>query len=163
MNSNTSDIIRMCFKSMYTFQSIVVEYTDLHIIWSCHNPVFAGHKFCCPYRQITDLQTSDKCWKLFAATVIDHYWNHEPVKSHPHNIMYCINDFCELTVLCKLCKSCSIQEMTGLWWWKEGHGVFKSTIPTFATSSGSQPLLTSKTPVDFPKTKTLPVIHCTNN
>lgn len=52
MDSNTSNIVRMSFKLMYPFQSIIIEYTNVHIIRSTDDPIFSWHKFCSTNWQI---------------------------------------------------------------------------------------------------------------
>lgn len=59
MNYNTSDIVTVCLKGMNALQSVVIEYSDLHVIRSSDHPILPWNKFGRSYRQVADLEGLD--------------------------------------------------------------------------------------------------------
>ena len=48
MDSHTSNVVCMCFKNCNLIHSIVIVYTDKHVISSSNHPLLTSYKFCWP-------------------------------------------------------------------------------------------------------------------
>ena len=47
----------MSFELVYPFQSVIIEYTHMHIIRSTDNPIFSWHKFRCTNWQVAHFES----------------------------------------------------------------------------------------------------------
>jgi len=64
MDYDATHIVRVCFKWMSPFKSIVIVDSDLHIIWSCDNPVLSWNELCCSHRHVTHLHKQTRDFKI---------------------------------------------------------------------------------------------------
>lgn len=60
MHGNAAQVIRMSLVGMNLLQCVVVENTNLHIIGSSNDPIFACHKACRTYWDIANLEIFDQ-------------------------------------------------------------------------------------------------------
>lgn len=60
MYRDASYVVAVSFKSMDAFESIIIEYSDLHVVRTSDDPIFASNKFGCPYGNITDFESFDE-------------------------------------------------------------------------------------------------------
>lgn len=61
MQRDTPNVITVRLVSVYSFQSIIIKDSDLHVIWSSNNPVLPWHKLGCSHWQVAHFEGLDQC------------------------------------------------------------------------------------------------------
>ena len=56
MNREASNVIRVGFEHVDSLERVIVEHSDLHVVWARDDPIFSRHKFARAHGRLADLE-----------------------------------------------------------------------------------------------------------